>query len=103
MRLFPEPITFEWDEGNSNKNLALHNVTNQEAEEIFFNMQNFMFEDTKHSLAEKRYMIWGLTNQERKLTIFFTIRKGKIRVISARDMHKKERRKYEKIKNTSEI
>jgi len=41
-------------------------------------------------------MLWGKTNTNRKLTIFFTIRNKRIRVISARDMHKKERGEYEK-------
>lgn len=100
MRILPEPVTFEWDKGNINKNLIKHGVSDKEAEEVFENGTKFIFKDEKHSLAEKRYMIWGVTNQERKLSVFFTLRGEKIRIISARDMHKKERRAYEeKIKN----
>ena len=96
MKLLPEPINFEWDKGNINKNLIKHDVTNKETEEAFNNDQKFIIEDVKHSLSEKRYMVWGITNKQRKLSIFFTLRKNKVRIISARDMHKKERREYEK-------
>lgn len=104
MRILPEPISFEWDEGNTDKNLAKHNVSTSESEEVFDNEPRFIFEDTKHSLVEKRYMIWGATNKGRKLSAFFTIRDNKIRIISARDMHKKERRAYEeKIKTHTKV
>lgn len=102
MRILPEPLEFEWDEGNRDKNLLKHEVTNEEAEEIFTNKPNFIFFDEKHSWLERRYMIWGLTDKGRKLSVFFTIRKNKVRIISARDMHEKERRAYEeKIKINS--
>lgn len=96
MRILPKPIAFEWDKGNIDKNFLKHKVTNKEAEEIFDNKRKFIFEDEKHSLAEKRYMIWGKTDNHRRLVVFFTVRKDKIRIISSRDMDKKERREYEK-------
>ncbi|MBI2036259.1 BrnT family toxin [Candidatus Microgenomates bacterium] len=86
---------FEWDKGNIDKNLIKHNVTNREAEEVFKNRLSFIFIDEKHLTTEVRYMIWGETNSGRRLSAFFTIRNDKIRIISARDMHKKERRSYE--------
>lgn len=95
MKTLPEPVEFDWDKGNFDKNFIKHKVTSKEAEEVFINLK-FIFEDEKHSLTESRYMIWGETNEGRKLSIFFTIRDKRIRVISARDMHKKERREYEK-------
>lgn len=95
---------FQWDQGNINKNLIKHQVTNQEAEEIFISEPNFVLEDKKHSVKEKRYMIWSVTNQDRKLSVFFTIRRDKIRIISARDMHKSERREYaKKIEANSQV
>ena len=93
--IIPEPIEFEWDRGNLDKNFKKHRITNEEAEEVFLN-DPLISEDKKHSTVEKRYMLWGKTNTNRKLTIFFTIRNNRIRVISARDMHKKERGEYEK-------
>ncbi len=101
MKLLPKPIVFDWDEGNINKNLN-HDVSDKESEEIFANKPIFIQEDERHSLIEVRYLVWSVTNKGRKLSVFFTIRKNKIRIISARDMHKKERRAYEeKIQNNS--
>ena len=103
MKILPQPISFEWDGGNLDKNWLQHDVSNQEAEEVFFNEPAAIFSDEKHSSAENRFMIWGMTNKGRKLTAIFTIRKNRVRVISARDMNKKERRAYEEIKNNSAI
>lgn len=103
MKILPEPISFEWDKGNIDKNFVRHKVTNREAEEIFNNEQKFIIEDVKHSLSEKRYMIWGVSNKRRQLSVFFTLRKDKIRIISAREMNKKERREYEKVQKDSKI
>lgn len=94
MKILPEPVSFIWDKGNIDKNLK-HKVTDREAEEVFECDPVFISKDEKHSLSENHYMIWGVTKKVRKLSIFFTMRNDKIRIISARDMHKKERRKYE--------
>ena len=91
----PEPIEFEWDKGNRDKNYQKHRVSNQEAEEVFSSVPVFVFFDAKHSASEKRYMIWGLTENRRNLAIFFTIRDNRIRVISARDLSREERKAYE--------
>lgn len=96
MLVLPEPVYFEWDKGNIEKNLLKHKVTSQEAEEPFDNKPNYIVEDEKHSLKEKRYLLWGVTDRGRKLSVIFTLREDKIRVISVRDMNKKERRAYEK-------
>ncbi len=94
----PEPLVFEWDEGNIEKNFVKHNVTNKETEEVFENTPRFIMESKKHSVAEQRFMLWGKTHQGRKLTVIFTIRGDRVRVISARDMHRTERRRYDKEK-----
>jgi len=96
IKVLSKVVAFEWDKGNIDKNLKKHNVSNQEAEEIFFNRPVVFSEDKKHLNVEARYMLLGKTNKKRLLTIFFTIRRNKIRIISARDMHKKERGEYEK-------
>ena len=57
MKILPEPISFEWDKGNIDKNFKKHKVTNREAEEVFNNEKKLIIEDERHSLAEKRYMI----------------------------------------------
>ena len=102
MRILSGPIFFEWDKGNIGKNLTKHGVLDKETEEVFVNSPKFILEDIKHSSTEKRYMVWGRTNGGKFLTEIFTIRQNKIRIISARYMSRKERKRYEeKIKNYS--
>ena len=86
---------FEWDEGNSDKNWLLHQVTDTECEEVFFNIPLIVADDTRHSKTEKRYYVLGQTDRGRLLFISFTIRDNLIRVISARDMNRRESKKYE--------
>ncbi|MEA3369368.1 MAG: BrnT family toxin [Candidatus Ratteibacteria bacterium] len=86
---------FEWDEYNAKKNWENHKVTPSECEQIFFNKPLIMADDAKHSEYERRCFILGKTDLHRKLFIVFTIRNKLIRVISARDMNKKEKRRYE--------
>jgi len=95
---------FEWDDGNSNKNFYFHGVTNGECEDVFFNLPLIIAADKSHSNAETRFFALGRTDANRWLFIAFAVRNKLIRVISARDMTKSERRKYaEKIKRDSDI
>jgi uncharacterized DUF497 family protein len=86
---------FDWDKGNELKNWESHSVKKTEAEQVFFNHPLLVF-DTYTQNDEDRFLALGVTNGGRFLTIIFTIRKKKlIRVISARDMSRKERKVYE--------
>jgi uncharacterized DUF497 family protein len=91
---------FQWDDGNSEKNWVVHQVSRSECEQFFFNQPFIVRDDGKHSLAEKRYFALGQTDQARKLFLVFTIRRSLIRVISARDMSKREREVYANEENT---
>ena len=87
---------FDWDWGNVDKNWESHEVLYTEAEEIFFNEPLIVNVDIKHSNhAEERYQALGRTDNNRYLFIAFTIRKKLIRVISSRDMSRKERKLYD--------
>lgn len=86
---------FEWDPGNDRKNADRHQVSCEEAEQVFFNRPLLLQEDVRHSHGEARYHAFGRTRDGRKLAITFTVRGRRIRVISARDMHRKERKRYE--------
>lgn len=85
---------FEWDEHNSEKNWHKHRVAPSECEQIFFNRPLVVMDDRKHSSKEKRFYALGQTDSERMLFMVFTIRSDMIRVISARDMNRKERTAY---------
>ena len=93
-RILSECTEFEWDEGNATKNWVKHDVAQSECEEIFFNRPLLVKLDEDHSLTETRYYALGKTDGNRLLTIVFTIRIDRIRVISARDMTERERRRY---------
>lgn len=96
MKIWEEPIEFDWDEGNIGKNLK-HDIEDKEAEEAFTNKPILVSKDKKHSVKEKRFKALGQTDRDRLLFISFTIRNGKVRIISARDMNRKEESMYEKI------
>ncbi len=87
---------FDWDDGNARKN-EKHEVSTAESEQVFFNSPLLLLADLKHSDQESRFHALGKTDQGRLLHIAFTVRQAgaKIRVISARDMHRKERVIYE--------
>jgi len=95
---------FHWDSGNSEKNWEKHKVSRLECEELFFNLPLIISEDIKHSISEDRFFALGKSKAERYLFISFTIRHNLVRVISARDMNRKERKIYEeKIEKSSQI
>ena len=87
---------FDWDDGNVRK-IDKHGVLMAEAEQVFFNEPLLVIDDTKHSQGECRFHALGKTNEERTLHVTFTLRNAdeSIHVISARDMHRKERKLYE--------
>ncbi len=85
---------FEWDEGNKDKNFKKHKVSNGECEEVFFDEYKKILKDAIHSGAEDRYILIGKTTNGRILFTVFMIRNNMIRVISARDLKKKEQKIY---------
>lgn len=91
-------LGFDWDAGNDRKSADKHGVSQAEAEQTLFNDPVLVTEDFTHSTDEPRFHLLGKTNPGRLLHIAFTLRHDgtKIRVISARDMHRKERSHYEK-------
>jgi len=90
-----EIIEFDWDKGNRDKNLKIHNVSDEECEEIFFDPSKKILKDILHSTNEGRYLLIGQTKLKRLLFLVFTIRKNKVRIISARNLNKKEKYLYE--------
>jgi uncharacterized DUF497 family protein len=82
---------FEWDESNRDKNWIAHQVSVGKCEGVFFNLPLLLQSDPAHSQAEDRNYVLGQTNAGRRLFIVFTVRNNQVRVISARDMSKKER------------
>jgi uncharacterized DUF497 family protein len=88
---------FQWDEGNGRKNADKHNVSQSEAEQMFLNEPLLLLPDDRHSRNEIRFHALGHTDDNRHLHVTFTLREdGRlIRVISARDINRKERARYD--------
>lgn len=103
MKVIRKVLEFEWDKGNIDKNWLKHNVTDKEAEEVFIDKRKFIFRDKIHSGKEERFRILGKTKAGRLLFIVFTIRKHKVRVISARDINRKEVFLYEKKAGSTKV
>lgn len=100
MKVVKQATEFEWDKGNIGKNLK-HNVEDKEVEEVFLDEKRFIFKDKVHSKKEERFRILGKTKKDRLLFVVFTIRSKKVRIISARNINKKEVYLYEKKVNTT--
>jgi hypothetical protein len=95
MNAWLEGLGFDWDEGNSGKNWEKHRVADLECEEVFLNQPLIVRYAPRHSQREARYYALGRTDRNRLLFVAFTVRRRLIRVISAREMTRKEARIYE--------
>ncbi|MGA2607828.1 MAG: BrnT family toxin [Terriglobia bacterium] len=102
MTLWTDCTGFDWDTGNSDKNWTAHRVSDSECEEVFFSRPFVVRQDLQHSQEEPGGYALGQTDRSRGLFVVFTIRGKLIRVISARDMTRKERRIYQTHAKTEE-
>jgi len=101
---FSQIVGFVWDTANRDKNWIRHKVSWTEVEEVFFHQPLLVYPDPQHSRAGDRFYLLERTGADRWLFIVFTVRRSKIRVISARDMSNKERRIYnEALKENSQV
>ncbi len=96
-------VEFEWDKWNLDKSYVKHGVTHKEAEEVFVDEWSFVLPDIKHSQKEERFIIVGKTLEKKDLFVVFVVRGKKIRMISARRMHRKEVLRYEKLKKDTKV
>ena len=90
---FARIVGFQWDQGNSRESTDKHGVSQVEAEQVFQDQQLLVVDDVRHSQSERRFHALGVTASGRRLHVTFTLRAEgtQIRVISARDMHRRER------------
>jgi uncharacterized DUF497 family protein len=90
-------VGFDWGDGNIRKSADKHDVSQAEAEGIFFSDPLIIAEDLRHGKPEQRFHALGRTARERTLHVTFTLPGNGtlIRVISARDMNRRERQFYE--------
>ena len=86
---------FEWDHGNRSKNASKHGILIAETEEVFKSGSALPLGVQVHPSDEQRLGIVGPTFAGRLLQVAFVLRKGRVRVISSRPAHRKERKQYE--------
>jgi hypothetical protein len=103
-----QPVTFDWegfdwDKGNIGKNWIRHRVGDSECEQVFFNQPLIILPDVKHSSQEDRFYLLGQTDAGRCLFLAFSVRRKLVRVISARDMNRKERKEYKNEETTPKV
>jgi hypothetical protein len=92
---------FDWDEWNAPKIWEKHGVSQADCEQVFFNEPLVAGDDIDHFGEEQRYYVLGLTDKGRHLFLVFTLREDLIRVITARDMSRRERRTYRDVEEKS--
>lgn len=99
-RRLREAVGFDWDAGNADKNWIKHAVRFTECEEVFFRGPVVVPARNRPGSREERFVVLGQTALGRHLSIAFTFRGDRIRVISARDMNRKEQREYARNEET---
>lgn len=88
-------MDFEWDSQKADINNKKHGVSFDEASTVFGDYLSLTYPDSEHSIQEERYIIIGLSSNNRILVISHTQRGESIRIISARQATKRERAFYE--------
>ena len=88
-------LTFEWDPSKALRNQAKHGVTFEEASTVFLDPLGGLLEDPRHSLAEHRLVLVGMTDRQRLVAVMFTEKDDRVRIISARHVTRAEHKTYE--------
>jgi hypothetical protein len=86
---------FEWDPVKAAQNVKDHGVTFDEASTVFADPLALLMPDPDHSEDEERYLLLGMSTQQRLLVVAFTERPPRTRLISGRRATRRERRQYE--------
>ena len=87
---------FEWDLEKAEGNARKHRVEFDEASTVFGDPLAVLMPDPDHPLGEKRYVVLGMSNQQKLLVVAFAERPPRTRLISARRATRRERRRYER-------
>jgi uncharacterized DUF497 family protein len=101
MQVKSKALKFDWDKGNLDKSYIKHGIEPKQTEEVFVDGESIVLPDVRHPLKEDRFITVGRTLSKLYVFVVFTFREYKVRVISARKMHKKEVERYEKIKKNT--
>jgi uncharacterized DUF497 family protein len=92
-----DAMEFEWDPGKAAANLAKHKVAFSDAATVFGDPLAITYHDSEHSDQEDRFITFGTTAAGRLVAVVHADRSDRIRIISARNMTRRERKQYEEI------
>ena len=88
-------MDFEWDRRKAKYNLRKHGVSFEEASTVFDDLLANVYGDPDHSVQERRFLMIGTSARGRLLNISFADREPRIRIISARILTRREKKRYE--------
>lgn len=86
---------FEWDEAKAAANIVNHRLSFEEAKTVFLDTLASDDYDEQHSDNEERFIRTGYTQTKQLVAVAYTERGDKIRIISARTLTERERKRYE--------
>lgn len=88
-------MEFEWSATKAAANQRKHGVSFEEAASVFGDTLALTFADPDHSVGEARWLTFGISRNQRLLIVSHVERDGHVRIISAREATKHERKIYE--------
>lgn len=88
-------MNFEWDEAKAVKKFEKHDVSFKEAATVFGDPLSSTFNDPDHSIEEHRFITIGISERGRLLILAHTDREDYVRIISAREVSRREKKFYE--------
>jgi uncharacterized DUF497 family protein len=88
-------VIVEWDNRKAAANLRKHGVSFDEAATVLEDPLAVTYRDPDHSEEESRFLTFGQSSTGRILVVAHTDREQAIRLISARQATRRERRAYE--------
>jgi uncharacterized protein len=88
-------LTFEWDVTKAAANLRKHHVSFEEATTVFLDPHARLYEDPDSDVGEARFLLVGVSAATRMLVVVHVERAAHLRIISAREATRRERRAME--------
>ncbi len=88
-------LKFEWNPNKAKKNIQKHRISFDEAATVFSDPLSMTYDDPDHSYNENRYIIIGLSSLGNLLFVSHVEIRNIIKIISARQLTRKERKQYE--------
>ena len=87
-------MTFEWVDGKNALNFTKHGITFEEAS-LIFEGRTLSWVDRRFDYGERRTISIGVIREIVAMSVVYTARVEKVRIISARLANRHERKRYD--------